>query len=241
MIKKTMARNSVTNGDFQLPATSECVAKKLFTVVDSLNIMDSFKSYIDSPRHDASAENMKSAFVLENKVISIETLDDLVEFQFDFHSAVDKQLEFAFRMTEYSWHRLKILDRLPEQKWTFSINRYVNFMAMKKFWPLISLTGSLRCGQMVPAEDIDLVWRSHLLLPKQYQRFSQQLSQETSVHISSLPKIVVDKDEMITAIVYQHIFGRRYTLCLCWYCIVGREGHRIFGRTLGSKDLDLDL
>ncbi|KAF4460269.1 hypothetical protein FALBO_12957 [Fusarium albosuccineum] len=75
----------------------------------------------------------------------------------------------------------------------------------------------------VPTLDIDLIWRTHMLAPRDYRWFCDNIRGNFLVHIPS-PTDLSNVDRL-TSQIYQHVYEEDYDLCLCWPCVAGRRGH----------------
>ncbi|KAL6404922.1 hypothetical protein AUP68_11758 [Ilyonectria robusta] len=208
--------------NFEIPRDSIDIVRQIYPAPDLLELMDLSTSFFQSPNPDDTTEHLTHLYLHRKKVHSFKTPNRHLNIRFDFHEAVGAQLGFANRLLQYSWHRMYSVETANESQFGAAIERYKKFMSLIKFSsgshskePLARAVPNL-----VPALDIDLVWRTHMLSPGEYRGFSNHNHGRLLEHRPS-PHNAVSR--LKTAGVYQHVFGEEYDLCLCWPCVDGRE------------------
>ncbi|KAM5348845.1 hypothetical protein ACJ41O_008668 [Fusarium nematophilum] len=209
-------------GEFRPPSDSLDEIRNMYPVNDLRNFMDVSTSLLSSSRPDQDTKRLADMYIRKQTKHIIKTPQGKLEFQFDFHNAVERQLQFADGIVRFSWHRMYAPvggsdNSRNEQQFGPAIKRYCRIMTlvdlMKHFkpenWP-------------TPSLDADLAWRTHLLMPREYERFCTGITQEGLVpHVPSIPDL--NRVDEPTAKLYKCVFGEEYGLCLCWPCVAGRR------------------
>ncbi|KAK7418621.1 hypothetical protein QQX98_003809 [Neonectria punicea] len=211
-------------GRFQLPRESRDVVRQLYPTPDLLELMDVSTSFLISPNPDRTTEHLAHLYLHRRRIASFKTPRGEVEIRFDFHAVVDAQLSFANRVLQYSWHRMYSPERAEDSQFGTTIERYKKFMTLVQFSSDIQSLGPLAREPpqpLVPTLDIDLVWRTHMLSPREFRWLSTHIYGRLIQHTPSR-----DQGYNQTARIYRHVFGEEYGLCLCWPCVDGRETRR---------------
>jgi hypothetical protein len=154
---------------------------------------------------------------------NILTPNGTITVDVDFHAVIRRQLSFARHMLQYSWHRMPSATSRPTKRvFAEAISRYDKFMDLFIYWRWIQGNSSpttLAISHLVPAPDIDLAWRTHILSPRQYKRYcvSKGLSRDIT-HPVHREAAEGPTDKHITSSLYKYIFKDCLQICLCWFC-----------------------
>ncbi|KAF5645485.1 chloroperoxidase [Fusarium sp. NRRL 52700] len=146
-------------------------------------------------------------------------------FFYDFHKAVQRQLDLAEQDIKFSWHRIYVSRQDNERALKPAIQRYRRFFTLEMFREEIGYwrfeyPDHIRFTDF----DIHLVWRTHKLAPQKYETFCTNYFGGLVYMIPDLP----DKQEVGVSRrnskdqIYEYLFGEEYALCLCWPCVKGR-------------------
>ncbi|OBS19666.1 hypothetical protein FPOA_11391 [Fusarium poae] len=182
----------------------DCMNKinRVYTDEDVRTFMDKSIDYVFS-REDSNDTTQSVTRLFDSKRLAhtITTLNGEWNFTYDFHSAVQRQLNLAEPVIKFSWHRM----------YTSPLDNESQFRG-----PGCSGVTYL---------DIDLVWRTHILAPKEYRWFCVETFGGLVLNIPSPlgtyePEMVFLDD---TSQIYEHVFGEEYAVCLCWPCVDGRR------------------
>lgn len=149
-------------------------------------------------------------------------------FAYNFHSAVQRQLDFAERVLKFSWHRMYLSPLDNECVFRPAVKRYRRLMTIAQFrGPIerLDLGASVRSG--FTYLDIDLVWRTHILAPREHRMFCNETCGGLVLNIPSPPVICEREPGFLddTSKIYEHVFGEKYAVCLCWPCVDGRRAN----------------
>lgn len=87
-----------------------------------------------------------------------------------------------------------------------------------KYDRFFSIMASKPDQVVVPTVDIDLIWHTHQLSPRQYYKFTVA---KIGLFVDHHDK--VDEDKLSEAFewttkTYQAMYGEVYSECICWYC-----------------------
>ncbi|KAF5003505.1 hypothetical protein FDECE_9958 [Fusarium decemcellulare] len=213
-------------GRFKPPPDSIGVIQSIYETPDLYSLLDVSHAFLSSDRPDHTTQHLADMFLLQRRMLDIQTLRGNYSAAFDFHGAVDCQLRFAGQMLRFSWHHMYSSEPANERQFGTAIERYRRFMALTHFAPNIHTMQSFVHRQsldFVPTLDIDLIWRTHMLAPRDYRWFCDNIRGNFLVHIPS-PTDLGNVDRL-TSQIYQHVYEEDYDLCLCWPCVAGRRGH----------------
>ncbi|KPM35381.1 hypothetical protein AK830_g11184 [Neonectria ditissima] len=211
-------------GRFELLRESREIVRQVYSTPDLLEFMDASTAFILSPSPNQATEHLAQLFLHRRGTNPFRTPRGQVDVRFDFHGVVDAQLSFADRMLQYSWHRMYAPQRTDDAQFGSAIERYKRFMTLFQFSSEIQSLGTLAREPpqpLVPALDIDLVWRTHMLCPREFRWFSAHIYGRLIRHTPSRDSGFMS--DRRTGRIYQHVFGEEYSLCLCWPCVDGRE------------------
>ncbi|KAF4989225.1 hypothetical protein FGRMN_9238 [Fusarium graminum] len=167
------------------------------------------------------------SFTEERLTHTLVTPQERHDFTFDFHASVQRQLELAERFLKFSWHRMYSSLDDNQHGLRPAVKRYQRYMTISRFWDQIErleLGTSDRPG--FTYLDIDIVWRTHVLAPREYRCFCNAVFGCLIPNTPSPPDRHKAKTTLLdaTSQIYEHIFGEEYALCLCRPCFNSRRG-----------------
>lgn len=130
-----------------------------------------------------------------------------VNTQLTSSSRIDilRQFDFVDRMGKQAWLRSPALDGTLNR----AVHRYFELLMLFKKYP-----GNV----FVPAPDIDLVWRTHLLSPQSYLLETSELVGHCVPYDDNISKDTFAKRLGTTEDLFRVRFGQEYWRCLCWDC-----------------------
>ncbi|KAF7549084.1 hypothetical protein G7Z17_g6628 [Cylindrodendrum hubeiense] len=158
-------------GKCEITRDSVDIVQQIYPAPDLLKLIDLSTSFLQSGSPDDTTEYLTHLFLHRKPTHDFKAPNRHFNIRFDFHGAVDAQLGFANRMLEYSWHRMYLVEHSNGPQFDAAIERYKKFMSLVKFLPYIhSMEPQAREPPrlLVPALDIDLVWRTHMLSPREF-------------------------------------------------------------------------
>ncbi|KAF4978767.1 hypothetical protein FZEAL_4912 [Fusarium zealandicum] len=214
-----------TPGKYRPPYDSIDVISQVFRVPDLRTLMDLPIAFLSSSQPDEDTERLKRCFHEEQTTFTITIGGRHVEFSYNFHEAVEHQLQLADRVVRYSWHQMYAPQEGNERQFEPAIERYRKFMTLAQYTTNIHGMEPFVNQQsldFVPGLDIDLVWRTHMLSPREYRWFCIATRGGFMEHIPSRLDPEESLDEL-TRRLYQHVFSEDYGLCFCWPCVDGRR------------------
>ncbi|KAM0344032.1 hypothetical protein ACHAPU_007935 [Fusarium lateritium] len=185
-------------------------------------------------------------FTEERLTHTIVTPQEQYNFTFDFHASVQRQLELAERLLNFSWHRMYISLDNNQHGLRPAVKRYQRYMTILRFWEQIE---RLELGTSDRPSftylDIDVVWRTHLLSPREYLCFCNGIFGSLVPNTPSPPDRHKAKTALLdaTSQIYEHIFNEEYALCLCRPCVNSRRDdspgpfRSIWNNTLAARQL----
>ncbi|KAM0241814.1 hypothetical protein ACHAPO_001508 [Fusarium lateritium] len=207
----------------------DCMTKinRVYTHEDVRTFMDKSIDYVFS-REDSNDTTQAVTRLFDSKRLShtVITPNGEWNFTFDFHSAVQRQLDLAEQVIKFSWHRMYTSSLDNECGFRAAVKRYQRLMTLAQSWgSMEQLELGISGCSGVTYLDIDLVWRTHILAPKEYRWFCIETFGGLVLNIPSPPgnhepeTVVLDD----TSQIYEHVFGEEYAVCLCWPCVDGRR------------------
>lgn len=180
--------------------------------------------------HQIMSRQATDVFSHDRDSIGIPSTKDGVRFSFNFHSAVHDQVVFADQVLTYSWHRVYTSMVNDERHLLGVTKRYASFHGMLRFRHSIQCLEPLAHHpplNFVPSLDVDFAWRTHMLWPEAYYSYCMSLHNELPHYNPSPLDYGPGSDYELSSQLYKHIFGEAYDVCLCWHCIVDRDGTRL--------------
>ncbi|KAI4592233.1 hypothetical protein KJ359_011386 [Pestalotiopsis sp. 9143b] len=131
--------------------------------------------------------------------------DNASPFGLDLVGAVMRQGVFTQKMYKIAWLSSPEANETMA-RFLIKYDRFFNIMATKPE------------QVVVPTVDIDLIWHTHQLSPRQYYRFTVA---KIGLFVDHHDK--VDEDKLSEAFewttkTYQTMYGEIYSECTCWYC-----------------------
>ncbi|EED11448.1 conserved hypothetical protein [Talaromyces stipitatus ATCC 10500] len=154
-------------------------------------------------------------------------------FAIDLVGAVIRQGSFVQKMQKLNWLHSRSVSALHPLMEKFITKYYI-------FWKIIVDNPS---QMVVPTLDVDLVWHTHQLNPKNYYTYSIKTTERRK------PVRFIDHNDRIdegrlsdsfewTVRQYRKVTGGElYSECFCWYCEATR-GKRLFEKlSLSSKNI----
>ncbi|KAK6216512.1 hypothetical protein LQW54_003518 [Pestalotiopsis sp. IQ-011] len=135
--------------------------------------------------------------------------DNASPFGLDLVGAVMRQGVFTQKMYKIAWLSSPEADQTMA-RFLIKYDRFFSIMATKPE------------QVMVPTVDIDLIWHTHQLSPRQYYRFTVA---KIGLFVDHHDK--VDEDKLSEAFgwttkTYQTMYGEIYSECTCWYCEIAQ-------------------
>lgn len=182
--------------------------------------LDVLASFLISSRPDHTTIRLRECFLRDEENFSINAPCGAINFKFDVHAAVRKQLDFASsQLLRFSWHRAQE-SQIRERQFGPFIERYLDILTLIPLDGVTRQTSSpedMSPSWPVPMLDMDLVWRTHLLFPNDYRWFCDGVNGGILAHIPSTSTV-----DHLTSTMYQHELHKEYEICLCWSCVAGR-------------------
>jgi hypothetical protein len=165
---------------------------------------------------------------------SILTPNGTITIDVDFHTVIKRQLSFARHMLQYSWHRMPSATSRPTKRvFAEAISRYDKFMDLFIYWRWIQGNSSPTThaiSHLIPAPDVDLAWRTHILSPKQYKRYCMSKGLRRDItHPVDREAAEGPTDKHITSSLYKYVFKECLQICLCWFCCMDTAFPYCFG------------
>ncbi|KAF4447842.1 hypothetical protein F53441_8647 [Fusarium austroafricanum] len=192
---------------------------------DARTLMNMSLDYIFTARPNSTTQQLIQLFSQKKVSHIIKTRRGQRSFSFDFHAAVQRQIDLAERDVNFSWHRIHASRWENEQGMKPAIKRYRRYMTLSRFRTGIASLQFEDTDHLKFVDfDIHLVWRTHKLVPHDYRWFCDRyfggLVYEIPAPLDSYElrgPLLTSKDQ-----VYEYVFGEEYALCLCWPCVKGR-------------------
>ncbi|KAI0127876.1 hypothetical protein BJ170DRAFT_702122 [Xylariales sp. AK1849] len=131
--------------------------------------------------------------------------DNASPFGLDLVGAVLRQGVFTQEMCKIDWLHS------PEATQTMKrlLQKYDRFFQMMALYP----------NQVaVPTLDIDLVWHTHQLSPREYYQFTVEKTKSFTDHNDKVDEDKLSQAFEWTTKTYQTMFEEVYSECICWYC-----------------------
>ncbi|KAJ4013047.1 hypothetical protein NW752_006324 [Fusarium irregulare] len=218
------ALKSDESGEFH--PSWDCMSKihQVYKEPDVLAFMNMAVDYVAN-RQDPDDMTQKVIDLFYSKRIShtITTADGEWKFHYNFHSAVQRQLDLAERVLQFSWHRMHTSSLDNERGFRPSVKRYRRLMTLAhRLGPIEEPEGAPLGFTYL---DIDLVWRTHILEPREYCRFCSDTFGGLVLNIPSPSHIPREETALLdhTSLLYEQAFQESYAVCLCWPCVDGRR------------------
>ena len=127
-------------------------------------------------------------------------------FAIDLVGAVVRQGTFISKMQDFDW----IHSPAPWQHVKSAVGRYLGFFEVMRQHP---------DKVAVPTFDVDLIWHTHQLSPKQYYDFSLKYCNNVFIdHDDKIADGALTDSFGWTCKEYAKITGLPYDICLCWCC-----------------------
>ncbi|KAF4337830.1 chloroperoxidase [Fusarium beomiforme] len=210
---------------------------RIYRAPDAGTLMNLSVDYVFSVSPNETTQEVFRLFSQKRLNHTLMTPRGQHHFSYDFHKAVQLQLDLAEQDVNFSWHRVYVTREENERVLKPAIQRYRRFMTLEKFRERIrywrfEYPDHIRFTDF----DIHLVWRTHKLLPQNYGRFCggyfgglvYRIPDPPDTHEISVSRLRSNDQ------IYEHLFGEEYALCLCWPCVKGRRdkppGWRCFER-----------
>ncbi|KAJ4266504.1 hypothetical protein NW762_004491 [Fusarium torreyae] len=215
-------------GEFKLPPTSLDIVNAVYDCHDLRSLMDASLLYVYSTRPNKETQAWVQTYMLKQVTHTIETPQGRFTFDYDFHKGIQRQLDLAERVLKFSWHRMYASPAENRQGFESTMKRYSKFLTVARLKEYRTMriymdpeTLSLR------TPDIDLVWRTHMLAPREYSRFCDSNFGGLLFPIPRPPGSYEAEDneaaENAFDFIYRLVFRENYELCLCWPCVHGRR------------------
>jgi hypothetical protein len=197
----------------------------VYTVLGPYNVfqqLDTSIAIIHSRHSTDVTESLEALYTDKIDRLVIECPQGSCNVAFDFHDAVQDQLNFGVKMLWYSW------DRMPgSQLFQDALQRYERFMTLRVRWSILrSQISNGSTAVLLPTIDLDLVWRTHLLSANKYQGFCQEYYTGIITHLASPATRGRGRNFQASTQVYEEMFDMRYELCYCWFCVYSRNEGR---------------
>nr|CEG05697.1 unnamed protein product [Fusarium clavum] len=215
-----------SDGSGEFHPSWDCMSKihQVYNEADVLTFMNMAVDYV-SNRQDTDDTTQKVIDLFYNKRIShmITRPDGEWNFHYNFHLAVQRQFDLAERVLQFSWHRMHTSSRDNERGFRPSVKRYRRLMTLAQCLGPIEEPEGARLG--FTYLDIDLVWRTHILAPREYRRFCSDTFGGLVLNIPSPTHIRREETASLdhTSLAYKQTFRESYAVCLCWPCVDGRQ------------------
>ncbi|CCT65102.1 uncharacterized protein FFUJ_04250 [Fusarium fujikuroi IMI 58289] len=217
----------------------ECMDRinRVYHEADTCSLMSMSVDYVFSVSPNEMTQEVIRLFSQKRLNHTAMTPRGQQKFFYDFHKAVQRQLDLAEQDVKFSWHRIYVSRGDNERALKPAIQRYRRFFTLEMFREEIGYWQFEYPDHIRFADfDIHLVWRTHKLAPQKYERFCIN-------YFGGLVYMIPDPPENQEVRVshrnskdqiYEHLFGEEYALCLCWPCVKGRTdkpaGWRSFRR-----------
>jgi hypothetical protein len=169
--------------------------------------LKSSEPHIDQPATSERPANMEQSLMEYYARVRRENTDRALAMT----AAISRQGIFASKMSHMLWLRS------PSVKLTLTraITRYRNFSQLFEWHPT---------KRVLPALDIDLVWKTHKLDAKDYQKFSKEKKLERFItHDENLDTANHDDLYAETSAIYYKEYLEPYQMCMCWDCEAIRD------------------
>ncbi|KAM0818606.1 hypothetical protein AB5N19_04418 [Seiridium cardinale] len=131
--------------------------------------------------------------------------DNASPFGIDLVGAVQRQGIFTQKMYKIDWLHSPEADKTIERL----LLKYDRFFQIMKANP---------DQVVVPTLDIDLVWHTHQLSPRQYYKFAMDRTGSFVDHHDKVDEDKLSEAFEWTTKTYQTMFEEVYSECTCWYC-----------------------
>ncbi|KAK6709153.1 hypothetical protein SNK04_010096 [Fusarium graminearum] len=139
--------------------------------------MDSSIDYVFNREdvNDTTTQAVTRLFDSKRLSHKITTLNGEWNFAYNFHSAARRQLDLAEQVLEFSWHRMYTSPLDNEWGLRAAVKRYRRLMTLAQFrGPIEQLELGMSGCSGVTHLDVDLVWRTHILAPREYRWFCNE-------------------------------------------------------------------
>jgi hypothetical protein len=135
-------------------------------------------------------------------------------FGINLFTAIETHCRFVHKTTDLSWGSMKIACTTLD----LAISRYGKFVSLSNRYPQQPVT---------PTWDIDLVWHTHQLFPSAYH--SDNYAETGRVPDHDIKRIEPEESlerRVTTSKLWQAEFGEHIAICLCYECVVKRNGFK---------------
>ncbi|CAF3629327.1 unnamed protein product [Fusarium graminearum] len=208
----------------------DCMNKinRVYNHEDVRTFMDSSIDYVFNREdvNDTTTQAVTRLFDSKRLSHKITTLNGEWNFAYNFHSAAQRQLDLAEQVLEFSWHRMYTSPLDNEWGLRAAVKRYRRLMTLAQFrGPIEQLELGMSGCSGVTHLDVDLVWRTHILAPREYRWFCNETFGGLVLNIPSPPGIHGPETVFLddTSQIYEQVFGEEYAVCLCWPCVDERR------------------
>jgi hypothetical protein len=210
---------------------------RVYHEADTHSLMNMSVDYVFSASPNEMTQEVIRLFSQKRLNHTVMTPRGQRKFFYDFHKAIQRQLDLAEQDVKFSWHRIYVSREDNERALRPAILRYRRVFTLEKFGERIGYwrfeyPDHIRFTDF----DIHLVWRTHKLAPQKYERFCINYFGGLIYMIPDPPnnqEVGISRRNSKDQI-YEHLFGEEYALCLCWPCVKGRRdkplGWRYFER-----------
>ncbi|KAF5962631.1 hypothetical protein FBULB1_13973 [Fusarium bulbicola] len=205
----------------------ECMHRinRVYHEADTCSLMSMSVDYVLSVSPNETTQEVIRLFSQKRLNHTAMTPRGQQRFFYDFHKAVQRQLDLAEQDVKFSWHRIYVSREDNERALKPAIQRYQRFFTLEMFREEIGYwrfeyPDHIRFTDF----DIHLVWRTHKLAPQKYERFCTNYFGGLVYMIPDPPdnqEVGVSRRNSKDQI-YEHLFGEEYALCFCWPCVKGR-------------------